>query len=90
MAMKDLLAAAGRSIDNTHWGLITVLAVWLALAPWPMGPEPHLVEKARFLAEGTLTRPIDIFDVFYHLVGLVVLAIKGGRQLSQKSRPSQD
>lgn len=90
MAMKDLFAAAGRSIDNTHWGLITVLALWLALAPWPMGPEPHLVEKARFLAEGTLTRPIDIFDVFYHLVGLGVLAVKAGRQVGRKAKTPEE
>lgn len=36
-------------------------------------PEPHLVEKARMLAQGTLTRPLDIFDVLWHLLPAVLL-----------------
>ncbi|MEZ4462773.1 MAG: RND transporter [bacterium] len=46
--------------------LMFLLLVWLMLAPWPMGPEPHLVEKFGMFREGTLTKPIDIFDVFWH------------------------
>ena len=39
-------------------------------------PEPHLVEKAKMLAAGTLTRPIDIFDVFWHMLFPTLLVIK--------------
>jgi hypothetical protein len=42
----------------------------------PFVPEPHLVEKARMLAEGRLTRPLDIFDVLWHLAPAVLLGFK--------------
>jgi hypothetical protein len=50
------------------------VAILLALAPF--APEPHLVEKLRFLSEGTLTKPIDIFDLFMHGSGLVLVAAR--------------
>ena len=40
------------------------MAILLALTPFK--PEPHLVEKLRMLANGLLTRPVDIFDLFMH------------------------
>jgi hypothetical protein len=46
----------------------------LALAPF--SPEPHLVEKTRMLFEGTLSKPIDIFDLFLHSTPLFLLAAK--------------
>ena len=49
-------------IDRLPLPMITVLAIWLALAPFQ--PEPHLVEKARMLVQGKLTEPVDIFDLF--------------------------
>ena len=49
-------------------------AILLALAPF--APEPHLVEKLRFLSEGTLTRPLDIFDLFMHGSGFVLVAAR--------------
>lgn len=39
-------------------------ALLLGLAPF--APEPHLVEKVRMLFSGTLSKPIDIFDLFLH------------------------
>jgi hypothetical protein len=39
-------------------------------------PEPHLVEKMRMLAAGTLTEPLDIFDMFWHLLPATLLAVK--------------
>ncbi|HEX9079626.1 MAG TPA: hypothetical protein VF795_08560 [Desulfuromonadaceae bacterium] len=32
----------------------------------PFYPQPHIVEKIRMLMAGTLKRPIDIFDLFWH------------------------
>ena len=46
----------------------------LALAPFR--PEPHLIEKLRMLSQGTLTRPVDIFDLLLHGTPLVLLLIK--------------
>jgi hypothetical protein len=48
-------------------------------------PEPHLVEKMRMLADGTLTRPLDVFDVFWHLLPASLLAIKLARRRKIKS-----
>jgi len=61
-------------IDKIPTGFLVVAAVLMALAPFT--PEPHLVEKFRMLMAGTLTRPLDIFDVFWHLAPAILLAIK--------------
>ncbi len=46
--------------------VMTMLALLLGVAPWPTEPLPHLVQKLGFLVEGTLTKPIDIFDLVLH------------------------
>lgn len=43
---------------------VLIAALLLGLAPFH--PEPHLIEKLRMLANGTLTKPIDIFDLLLH------------------------
>lgn len=53
---------------------LAVMAAMLALAPF--SPEPHLLEKLRMLSQGSLTKPIDIFDLFIHGTPLVLLLIK--------------
>jgi hypothetical protein len=53
---------------------MALIAGWLAVAP--IVPEPHLVEKLRMLSQGQLTRPIDIFDLVYHTVPLLLLALR--------------
>ncbi len=63
-----------RFIDEFPLALLVVLAILMLGAPFV--PEPHLVEKARMLRQGTLTRPIDIFDVFWHLLPSVLLGVK--------------
>jgi hypothetical protein len=67
-----------RWFDRIPFHIIILLAAWMAVAP--ISPEPHLVEKVRMLYQGTLSRPLDIFDLFFHLAPLVVLAIKVWRQ----------
>jgi hypothetical protein len=53
---------------------LVVVALYLAVAP--IVPEPHLVEKLRMLSQGTLVRPLDIFDLLLHSVPLVLLALR--------------
>ena len=53
---------------------LVIVAALMALAPFQ--PEPHLVEKLKMLAAGTLVRPIDIFDLFIHAAPLVLVALK--------------
>lgn len=67
-------------LDQISWSLLLPAAILLALAPFL--PEPHLVEKLKLLAAGDLSRPIDIFDLFFHGSGLVVILIKVTRRLS--------
>lgn len=62
---------------------LVVLALWMAVAP--IVPEPHLIEKLRMLWQGTLARPIDIFDLLLHATPLVLLAVRLWRRLARKS-----
>jgi len=43
-----------------------------------------LVEKWRMLFEGTLSRPLDVFDFFLHTVPLGVLAIRLWRVVQRR------
>ena len=42
----------------------------------PFYPQPHIVEKIRMLAAATLTKPIDIFDLFWHAWPFVLLVYR--------------
>lgn len=61
-------------LDRFPLGLLIAVALWLTVAP--IVPEPHLIEKLRMLSEGTLVKPIDIFDLLLHSVPLVLLAVR--------------
>jgi hypothetical protein len=61
-------------LDRVPLSLLLPLAVVMALAPF--SPEPHLWEKLKMLAAGTLVRPIDIFDLFLHGAPLLLVALK--------------
>jgi hypothetical protein len=61
-------------IDKIPYTLLIIFAVFMLLAPFR--PMPHVIEKLMMLKNGTLHRPIDIFDLFYHLIPLMVLLMK--------------
>ncbi|HSM00580.1 MAG TPA: hypothetical protein VK944_10720 [Candidatus Limnocylindria bacterium] len=61
-------------MNRLDWAVLIIAAVLLGLAPFL--PEPHLVEKWRMLANGTLRRPIDILDLLFHLSPLFLIALK--------------
>ncbi|MFP5381431.1 MAG: RND transporter [Gammaproteobacteria bacterium] len=65
-------------IDRIPLLPLIVFTVFMLGAPFV--PEPHLVEKARMLAAGTLTRPLDIFDVFWHLLPAALLVVRLARK----------
>ena len=64
------------------WSLIQSMPVWvlvilcLTLGLAPFVPEPHIWEKLKMLAAGTLTRPIDIFDLLLHAFPFLLLALR--------------
>ena len=62
-----------RWLDSIPLLLLIALAVWMGVAP--ITPEPHLIEKLRMLGNGTLTRPLDIFDLCLHAAPLMLLAL---------------
>lgn len=64
-------------IDSVPLPLLLIVALFLGLAPFV--PEPHLVEKVRMLATGTLRRPIDIFDLVLHGTPVALLLLKLAR-----------
>jgi hypothetical protein len=65
-------------LDRFPLGLLVLVAVWMAVAP--LQPEPHLIEKWRWLLQGNLSRPLDIFDLILHTTPLVLLVLKLGRR----------
>ena len=72
-----------RWLDRIPLVWLVVLALWMAVAP--ITPEPHLIEKLRMLGNGTLSRPIDIFDLCLHAAPLLLLVLRLWRRLSRKS-----
>ena len=68
-------------LDTIPYVVLIVLAIFMLLAPFR--PMPHVVEKLIMLKKGTLTRPIDIFDLFFHFIPTILLAIKIYRDYSK-------
>jgi hypothetical protein len=61
------------TLDNIPWAVAIVLALTLGLAPFR---PPHIVEKIQMLLRGTLSRPIDWFDLFLHGAPWLLLILK--------------
>jgi hypothetical protein len=53
---------------------LLIAAIFLGLAPFQ--PEPHLWQKLKMLADGSLTEMVDIFDFLMHGLPLVLLILK--------------
>lgn len=68
-------------LDNVPWWMAIAAALTLGLAPFV--PEPHIWEKLKMLAQGTLSRPIDIFDLLMHATPWVILLLKVVRQVQR-------
>lgn len=68
------------TLDQIPWAVAILLALTLGLAPFR---PPHILEKLQMLFRGTLTRPLDWFDLFLHgapWVLLVAKAVLSGRR----------
>ncbi len=64
-------------LDSIPWSAAIIAVLTLGLAPFV--PEPHIWEKLKMLAAGTLTRPIDIFDLALHSAPWLIAALKAIR-----------
>ena len=61
-------------LDKIPYPILIAVAVFMLLAPFR--PMPHVVEKLQMLKNGNLHRPIDIFDLFWHLIPTILLVAK--------------
>ena len=68
-------------LDRIPYPLLSLLAVFMLLAPFR--PMPHVLEKLIMLKNGALNRPVDIFDLLYHLLPTILLALKIYRTYSR-------
>ena len=63
-----------RFLDSISYPILIFIAVFMLLAPF--SSMPHVVEKLIMLKDGNLSRPVDIFDLFFHVAPTILLAIK--------------
>jgi len=62
------------------FSLLPLAAIAILMAVLPFNAEPHLLEKLGMLVDGSLQRPIDIFDLFMHGTPSVLLVVRLFRQ----------
>ncbi len=63
--------------------LLIPLVLLLGFAPFY--PQPHIVEKLRMLMAGTLKKPIDVFDLFWHAWPFALLAYRIFRDIRRQA-----
>jgi len=61
-------------LDDISYVFLIGVAIVMALMPFQ--PEPHLVEKYHMFLAGELRKPMDIFDVLWHLLPTLLLLVK--------------
>lgn len=69
-------------IDKLPLQQLIIMSIFLGAAPFI--PEPHLWQKLKMLMAGDLVKPLDIFDVLFHLAPSILLILKIKRMKSQK------
>ena len=67
-------------LDKIPFITLIMIAMLLGLAPFT--PEPHVWEKLKMLADGSLGKPVDIFDLFMHGTPWLLLGLKTIRHFS--------
>lgn len=63
--------------------IVLLLCLTLGLAPFT--PEPHVWEKLRLLASGSLVRPIDWSDLLLHGTPWLLLGLTGWLALRKRT-----
>lgn len=61
-------------LQQIPYPILIIAALLMGLAPFY--PMPHLIEKLLMLKNGQLTKPVDIFDLFFHLLPALLLLLK--------------
>jgi len=73
-----------RWLDNIPLYMLLIAVLTLGLAPFL--PQPHVLEKLQMLVSGTLTRPLDLFDLVLHGTPFVLLLLKLLRKYTPHSQ----
>ena len=68
-------------LDKIPFPTLIIIALMLGLAPFV--PEPHVWGKLKMLADGSLSKPVDIFDLLMHGTPWVLVGLKGIRHFSK-------
>ena len=71
-----------RWIDSIPLPVLIGIAILMGVLP--LHSTPHLVEKLTMLVQGTLVKPIDIFDLFMHGTPAALLIIRVVRVVIKK------
>ena len=83
MPISGMMPGMMKWIDNLPLTALLLVALTLGLAPF--SPQPHIVEKLGMLFDGSLSRPIDIFDLLLHGAPWILLALKLARMALSRS-----
>lgn len=73
-----MISNMDRFLKKIPYSVLIIFSIIMLLTPFK--PMPHVLEKILMLKNGTLHRPIDIFDLFFHCAPLILLAIKAIRE----------
>jgi len=66
-----------RIISWIHYPpLMMLIVAAVFLGSMPVQPEPHLFQKFNMLMAGTLVKPVDIFDLFWHSWPIIWIALR--------------
>jgi len=71
-------------LDRIPLWFLIIVAFYMLLAPFT--PMPHVLEKIIMLKDGVLTRPLDMFDLVFHLIPVTLLVIRLVRMVRQRDR----
>ena len=75
-------------LDKIPFLTLIIISLLLGLAPFV--PEPHVWEKLKMLADGSLGKPVDIFDLFMHGTPWLLLGLKSVRHFSSNRKQEND
>ena len=64
-------------LDQIPYSVLIIITIVMLLIPFR--PMPHVMEKLIMLKNGTLNKPVDILDLFYHTAPLILLIVKHAR-----------
>ena len=71
-------------LDKIPFFTLIIISLTLGLAPFM--PEPHVWEKLKMLFDGTLGKPVDIFDLVMHGAPWALLGLKSIRHFTSTGK----